>query len=72
MKIEGAIFMLLLSFTNEKSDLIMTIESLRYKMIQTAIKEGFGSKNTITISQQLDDYIAQFQESGSLSLNKII
>lgn len=64
--------MLLLSFTNEKSDLIMTIESLRYKMIQTAIKEGFGSKNTITISQQLDDYIAQFQESGSLSLNKII
>lgn len=53
--------MLQMSTTDNKSDLMRTIESLREEMIRTGIKEGMSSNNTITISQKLDEYIAKYQ-----------
>lgn len=47
----------------EKSDLTKIISSLRQEMIQTGLKEGLTSKNTVEISQKLDKYIALYQVS---------
>ncbi|WP_239094165.1 aspartyl-phosphate phosphatase Spo0E family protein [Bacillus sp. B15-48] len=53
--------MLLMSIITEQRTLMTTINLLREEMIQTAIKEGFTSKKTLILSQQLDEYIIQYQ-----------
>lgn len=56
--------MLIQPNTDEKSELMMMIEVLRKKMIQTGLKEGLSSKNTLSLSQQLDEIITKYQESS--------
>jgi hypothetical protein len=51
----------------EKKDLLRNIDYLREEMIKFGIEEGFLSKNTIFISQILDEYIVKYQ-----SLRKFI
>jgi hypothetical protein len=51
----------------EKKDLLRNIDYLREEMIRFGIEEGFLSKNTIFISQILDEYIVKYQ-----SLRKFI
>ena len=53
--------MKLIPITDEKSDLMKTIEYLRAEMIRIGIKEGLHNEKTIKISQMLDTYIAQYQ-----------
>lgn len=53
--------MLLMTITEEKINLINTIESLREEMILIGIQEGFASEKTIQISQKLDGYIVKYQ-----------
>lgn len=50
-----------LPLTDEKNDLLRTIEHLRGKMVCIGTKEGFTSKKTIMISQLLDRYITKYQ-----------
>ncbi|MBM4762789.1 Spo0E family sporulation regulatory protein-aspartic acid phosphatase [Bacillus sp. B15-48] len=50
-----------MSIITEQRTLMTTINLLREEMIQTAIKEGFTSKKTLILSQQLDEYIIQYQ-----------
>lgn len=47
--------------TDEISELMKTIESLRKQMIISGLTEGLSSKNTIAISQRLDEHIAKYQ-----------
>lgn len=53
----------------EKIELIWTINFLREEMIYIGLKEGLTSRNTLTISQKLDQYIARYQ---SIHLNEIM
>ncbi|WHZ00472.1 aspartyl-phosphate phosphatase Spo0E family protein [Neobacillus sp. YX16] len=55
--------------TNEQSELIRIIESLRREMIQTGMKEGLTSKNTIKISRKLDEYIVKYQATHEWNAN---
>ncbi|MBT2759045.1 aspartyl-phosphate phosphatase Spo0E family protein [Mesobacillus foraminis] len=52
------------SIAAEESELVITIETLRRKMVQTGMQEGLGSKNTLTLSRQLDDFITKYQKHG--------
>lgn len=47
---------------NEKNTLLIEIKSLQKELIQIGMREGLTSKNTIAISQKLDQYIVNFQK----------
>ena len=47
--------------TDDKCDIINTIEVLRREMIQIGIKEGLTSERTIKLSQELDQYLLKIQ-----------
>ncbi len=59
--------MLLIPDVDIKKELLRNIDYLREEMIRFGIEEGFLSKNTIYISQILDEYIVKYQ-----SLRKFI
>ena len=56
--------MTLIPITDEKVNLIMTIESLRAEMIRVGISEGLHNEKTVKISQMLDAYIAKYQNAS--------
>ncbi len=45
----------------EKKELLRNIDYLREEMIRFGLEEGFLSKNTIFISEILDEYIVKYQ-----------
>lgn len=50
--------------------LFCKIETVRKEMITTGIKEGLTSKNTIHLSQLLDQYVLQYQKLNFTNLKK--
>jgi hypothetical protein len=48
-------------FENDEVYLYIKIELIRGELIYTGMQEGFGSKNTIRISQRLDSYLTIYQ-----------
>jgi hypothetical protein len=53
--------MIITNFT--PNELQNKIEKLRKEMIVLGLRNGFGSPQTINVSQKLDNYIAKFQAS---------
>ncbi|GIN61965.1 hypothetical protein J27TS8_19580 [Robertmurraya siralis] len=53
-----------------EESLFYKIETLRKEMIRTGIKEGLSSKNTIQLSQMLDQYVLQYQKLNFSSFKK--
>lgn len=48
---------------NSDSDLMLQIELLRNKMIEVANREGFTQCNTISLSQELDQLLNDYERS---------
>jgi hypothetical protein len=48
-------------FENDEVYLYIKIELIRGELISTGMQEGFGSQNTIRISQRLDSYLTIYQ-----------
>ncbi|AYA75854.1 hypothetical protein DOE78_10615 [Bacillus sp. Y1] len=48
-------------FENDEVYLYIKIELIRGELIYTGMQEGFGSQNTIRISQRLDSYLTIYQ-----------
>ncbi|MGG0716010.1 aspartyl-phosphate phosphatase Spo0E family protein [Robertmurraya massiliosenegalensis] len=53
-----------------EESLFYKIETVRKEMITTGIREGLSSKNTIQLSQMLDQYVLQYQKLNLTSLKK--
>ncbi|WP_081799363.1 aspartyl-phosphate phosphatase Spo0E family protein [Neobacillus jeddahensis] len=55
--------MLPIPVTDKKNNLLIMIKTLRDEMINSGMKEGLTSENTIALSQKLDECIVKYQVS---------